>query len=96
MVDEKGRGCLLGASAGRPYASESRLFLDTLEDMDSLPALPVVGDRAYDSVEVLERLKELGGEPCLQMKGTWQYGVRHPLRKESQKNWNGGADTGIV
>jgi len=36
---------------------------------------------------VLERLKELGGEPCLQMKGTWQYGVKHPLRKESQKNW---------
>ena len=33
LVDEKGRGFLLGALAGRAYASESCLLLDTLEDM---------------------------------------------------------------
>jgi len=87
LVDERKRGFLLGAAVGPPYASEIHLLRDILEHMDSLPPLPVVGDRAYDAVELLELLIQLGAKPSLQMKGTWRYALRHPLRQESQKNW---------
>ena len=87
LVDERKRGFLLGAAVGPPYASEIHLLRGILEHMDFLPPLPVVGDRAYDAVELLELLIQLKAKPALQMKGTWQYGLRHPLRQESQKNW---------
>jgi len=87
LVDARGRGILLGAAAGPPYASEIELLRQILGSLDTLPPLPVVGDRGYDAVDLLERLRQLGAQPALHMKGTWRYRVRHPLRQASQKGW---------
>jgi len=87
LVDDRGRGILLGAAVGGPYASEVNLLREILDDIDVLPPLPVAADRAYDAVDVLERMKQFGARPAFQMKGTWRYALKHPLRQESQKNW---------
>ena len=87
LVDDQGRGLLLGAAVGPPYASEMHLLREILDAMETLPRLPVVGDRAYDAVDLLERLQQLGARPALRMKGTWRYTLRHPLRQASQKGW---------
>jgi len=87
LVDDQGRGLLLGAAVGPPYASEIHLLREILDTLEGLPPLPVVGDRGYDAVDLLERLQQRGAWPALQMKGTWRYALRHPLRQASQKGW---------
>ena len=62
IADVRGKGVVLGVAVGPPYASEDRRTY--------LPALPVVGDRGYDAVDILERLQSLGAQPALQMKAT--------------------------
>jgi len=87
LVDDQGRGLLLGAAVGPPYASEIRLLREMLDTLEDPPPLPVVGDRGYDAVDLLERLQPRGARPALPMKGTWRYALRHPLRQASQKGW---------
>jgi len=82
LVDQRGQGILLGAAVGPPYASEIGLLREVLAPFDALPPCPVVGDRGYDAVDVLERLQQLGAEPALR-----RYALRHPLRRASQEGW---------
>ena len=89
LIDKQRRGILLGASSGPPYALEICLFREILKELDlDIPlSYSVVEDRGYDAVDLLESLKRLGDKPAFKMKGTLRYEPKHPMRKESQKNW---------
>jgi len=73
IADVRGKGVVLGGAVGPPYASEIEMLRQILDRRTYLPALPVVGDRGYDAVDILERLQSLGAQPALQMKATWRY-----------------------
>ena len=88
MADQKGDGILRGAAVGPPYASEVQLVREILALLSHLPPLPVVADRAYDAVDVMEAFQQRGALPAIRIKSTWRYTPRHPLRRSSQSAWN--------
>jgi len=82
MADEMGEEVLLSLQRGECKLRKftcCRIFKEDGKNMDLLPPLPVVADWVYNSVELLKLLRQLGAKPCLQMKGTWQYDIKHPL-----------------
>ena len=82
-VDNKGKAVVLGGAAGPPYASEVELLRRILARKSALPSLPLVRDRVYDSIDILQQIQKLGAQPAIRIKTTWRYSIRHQLRQIS-------------
>jgi hypothetical protein len=81
-VDDK---VVLGGAVGPPYASEVELLRRILARKSALPSLPLVGDRVYDSIDLLQQIQKLGAQPAIRIKTTWRYSIRHQLRQISHR-----------
>jgi hypothetical protein len=86
-VDDKGKAVVLGEAVGPPYASEVELLRRILARKSALPSLPLVGDRVYDSIDLLQQIQKLGAQPAIRIKTTWRYSIRHQLRQISHRGW---------
>jgi hypothetical protein len=87
VVDDKGKAVVLGGAVGSPYASEVELLRRILARKSALPSLPLVGDRVYDSIDLLQQIQKLGAQPAIRIKTTWCYSIRHQLRQISHRGW---------
>ena len=52
---------------------------------EKLPAVPLLANRGFDAVGLMQRVKEKGCAAAIRVKETWRVRVRHPLRQESQQ-----------
>jgi len=86
-VDDKGKAVVLGGAVGSPYTSEVELLRRILARKSALPSLPLVGDRVYDSIDLLQQVQKLGAQPAIRIKTTWRYSIRHQLRQISHRGW---------
>jgi len=86
-VDDKGKTVMLGGAVGPPYASEVELLRRILARKSVLPSLPLVGDRVYDSIDILQQIQKLGAQPAVRIKTTWRYSIRDQLRQISHRGW---------
>ena len=88
-VTSSGRRIVLTAETGEAYASEVRLLLEALEDLESeaLKGTYFIADKCYDSIEIMEKLEELKITAAIRVKETFRKEVRHPLRKKSKVFW---------
>jgi len=89
-VTVRGERVILGISSGDAYSSEIKLVRDALEqayDVLGIRAegMPFVGDKGYDSVRFMERLRELGFIPVIKVREGRLRGVRNELRMESKR-----------
>jgi len=71
------KAVVLGGAGGPPYASEVELLRRILARKSVLPSLPLVGDRVYDSIDLLQQIQKLGAQPAIRIKTTWRYSIRH-------------------
>jgi hypothetical protein len=58
-----------------------------LRGLEKLPAVPLMAERSFDAVGLMQRVKELGCSVAIGVKETWRMRVRSPLRPESQQGW---------
>lgn len=86
-IDEKKRIIPLSCEVDFAYASEVEMLRRLLSRVDKLFRLPFIGDKGFDAVDILERVRGLGCELAIKMKETWRVGIKHPLRKESKVGW---------
>jgi hypothetical protein len=66
-------------------SSEVRLLEGVLRGLEKLPAVPLMADRGFDAVGLMQRVKELGCSVAIGVKETWR--VRNSLQQESQQGW---------
>ena len=81
--DETTQAVVVACCCGGPHSSEVRWLEGVLRRLEKLPAVPLVADRGFDAVGLMQRVKELGCAVAIGVKETWR--VRHPLRQESQQ-----------
>jgi hypothetical protein len=54
-----------------PYSSEVRLLEGVLRGLEKLPAVPLMAERSFDAVGLMQRVKELGCSVAIGVKETW-------------------------
>ena len=89
-VTPSGKRIVVEAETGGPYASEVKLLLEALTEIDPIifKAECFIADKGYDSLKVMEKLVELGLKPAIRVKETFRQKVKHPIRKDSKVFWN--------
>ena len=75
---------VIGAESGKAYTSEVKMTEKLLPQF-SFKKLPFLGDKAFDSINLLHLIKNQGALPAIKIKDTWRYGVRDAERKQSQQ-----------
>jgi hypothetical protein len=86
-VNEKRKAVVLGGAMGSSYASEVELLRRILARKSALSSLPLVGDRVYDSIDILDQIQKFGAQPAVRIKTTWRYSIRDQLRQISHRGW---------
>ena len=76
---------VIEAESGKAYTSEVKMTEKLLPQF-SFKNLPFLGDKAFDSINLLHLIKKQGALPAIKMKNTWRYGIKDPDRKKSQEN----------
>jgi hypothetical protein len=54
-----------------PYSSEVRSLEGVLRSLEKLPAVPLIAERGFDAVGLMQRVKELGCSVAIGVKETW-------------------------
>lgn len=88
-VTSSGRRVVVTAETGSSYASEVKLFIKALDDIEpaSFQGVHLIADKCYDSVEIIRKLRKLKIRPAIRVKETFRKGIKHPLRKRSKILW---------
>jgi hypothetical protein len=86
-VDEKARSVIVLWSCGGRTVPKFRLLEGVLRGLEKLPAAPLMADRGFDAVGLMQRVKELGCSVAIGVKETWRVRVRSLLRQKSQQGW---------
>ena len=88
-VTSSGKRIIIIAETGGPYASEVKLFLKALEDIDPVifKAECFIADKCYDSIKIMERLLEIGLKPAIKVKESFRQKIKHSIRKGSRILW---------
>jgi hypothetical protein len=58
-----------------------------VRSLEKLPAVPLMAERGFDAVGLMQWVKELGCSVAIGVKETWRARVRSLLRPESQQGW---------
>ncbi|MCX7720672.1 MAG: transposase [Dictyoglomus thermophilum] len=69
----KGRRIILGVEGGKAYTSYK------------FKGFYFIGDKGYDSIEIIREIKERGFKPVIKIKETFRVGVKDELRKEAKR-----------
>ncbi len=88
-VTSSGKRIVLTAGTGGSYASEVKLFMEALDDIESgtFQGAHLIADKCYDCIEIMKRLRKLKIRPAIRVKETFRKGIRHSLRKRSKVLW---------
>ena len=78
---------ITAVETGGPCESEIEMLRKALKKLQPQKGLPFIADRGYDAVDTIESLLHRRFEPAIRIKETIRMGVRHPLRKLSNENW---------
>ena len=91
VLKRGGKRILLGLKDGGAYASEARMVMDALLQLEQILGvqatdIPFVADKGYDSIRVIERVMEMGLVPEIKVRESWRHEVRNELREISKSN----------
>lgn len=78
-----GKRVILGVEAGKAYSSEINLLKSLLKDM-KFRGFYFIGDKGYDSKDIIKEIKKKGFKPVIKIKETFRVEVRDELRKEAK------------
>jgi hypothetical protein len=79
---------IIVCEAGGAYASEVKMLYRALNRVDFIKGLPFIADRGYDSVNIIQKILDIGLIPAIKVKETFRMRTRHPLRRLSNQNWS--------
>lgn len=75
-----------GVIHGKPYEGEIPLAKALMAQFTFRPGIPLLGDKGFDSIALLDQLARQGCMPCIKMKETWRHAIRHQSRLRAKEN----------
>lgn len=88
-VLEDNKRVVLGEAAGKAYSSEIKLLKEALKSLpyEEMDVICAIGDKGFDSIEIMEYLHNQGIIPAIAVKETFRMEVRDELRKMSKESY---------
>ena len=89
-LTERGHRIVMGASLGRAYSDERKLFLSWLNESKlKEEGLYLVGDKLYGiSTQVLKEIVKRGWIPVIKIEESLHKGIKEEIRKLAAKSYN--------
>ena len=75
---------ILGCETGKAYASEIKMLNQILNKVDFIKRLPFIADKGYDSINVIQKILDIGLIPAIKIKETFRMKIKHSLRQLSK------------
>uniref|UniRef100_A0A7V4DX96 IS4/IS5 family transposase n=1 Tax=Dictyoglomus thermophilum TaxID=14 RepID=A0A7V4DX96_DICTH len=79
------KNIVMGVKAGKAYESEVKIAKNILREGIELNGEYFVGDKAYDSIELIKEIEKRGIKPAIKVKETFRVDVRDEKRKRSKR-----------
>lgn len=84
LMKQKRKNVIWGLEAGKAYSNECKLFKSLLKKME-FQGFYFIGDKGYDSIEIIRKIKEKGYKPVIKIKETFRIEVKNEIRKEAKR-----------
>jgi phosphoribosyl-ATP pyrophosphohydrolase len=79
------KNIVMGVKAGKAYESEVKIAKEILEGGIELNGEYFIGDKAYDSTELIKDIENRGIKPAIKVKETFRIDVKDERRKRAKR-----------